>query len=192
MRDVERHERVLLHEQDRRALGVDVGDDLEDLLDEDRREAERRLVEEEQLRAGHERATDGEHLLLAARQGAALLCRPLAKPREEVEHAGRVLVGCRPALRVKPPIWRFSVTVRREKIRRPFRRMADAAAHEPERVGTRDLVAVEARPIPRARGGGPRSSRSVVVFPAPFAPMRVTISPRLTVMVMPFSAWMLP
>src|SRR5215216_4092457 len=35
---VERHQRVLLDEEDRRALRVDLADDLEDLLDEDRRE----------------------------------------------------------------------------------------------------------------------------------------------------------
>src|SRR4029079_7589718 len=35
---LQRHERVLLDEQDRRALLVDLLDDLEDLLDEDRRE----------------------------------------------------------------------------------------------------------------------------------------------------------
>jgi hypothetical protein len=50
---------------------VDLDDDLEDLLDELRRQAHRRLVEEQQLRLGHQRAADGEHLLLAAGQRAA-------------------------------------------------------------------------------------------------------------------------
>ena len=43
-------ERVLLDEQDRRPLRVDLLMIVEDLLDEDRREAERRLVEEEEAR----------------------------------------------------------------------------------------------------------------------------------------------
>ena len=34
--------------------------------------------------------------------------------------------------------------------------------------------------------------RSVVDFPAPFAPIRVTISPSRTSMEMPLSAWIAP
>jgi hypothetical protein len=34
--------------------------------------------------------------------------------------------------------------------------------------------------------------RNVVVFPAPFEPMRVTISPSSTVRETPLKAWMLP
>ena len=49
--DVEREVRVLLDQQDRRALLVDLGDRLVDALDEDRRDAHRRLVEQQQLRA---------------------------------------------------------------------------------------------------------------------------------------------
>src|SRR5919202_3079390 len=73
VRDVERHERVLLDEKDRGALLVDLLDDLEDLLDEDRREAHRRLVEEKELGARHERPAHRDHLLLAASEGPRLL-----------------------------------------------------------------------------------------------------------------------
>ena len=38
----------------------------------------------------------------------------------------------------------------------------------------------------------PLIARSVVDFPAPFAPMRVTISPWPTVSETPFSAWIAP
>ena len=55
--------------------------------DQDRREAQRRLVEEQHPRLGHQRPADGEHLLLAARQRAALLAGALAQPREQVEDA---------------------------------------------------------------------------------------------------------
>ena len=71
--NVERHQRVLLHEQDRRSLLVDLSDDLEDLLDEERREAHRRLVQHEQLRLRHQRAADRAHLLLPAGQRPGLL-----------------------------------------------------------------------------------------------------------------------
>ena len=56
------------------------------------REAERGLVEEEQARAAHQRAGDGEHLLLAARQRAAALVQALLQAREEREDALQVLL----------------------------------------------------------------------------------------------------
>jgi hypothetical protein len=44
MRDRERHGGVLLDQQDRHALAVDIDDRVEDLLHEDRRRAHARLV----------------------------------------------------------------------------------------------------------------------------------------------------
>ena len=38
----------------------------------------------------------------------------------------------------------------------------------------------------------PLIARSVVDFPAPFAPMRVTISPARTLSETPFNAWIAP
>src|SRR5262249_25433776 len=65
---------VLLDQEDGHLLLlVDVADDLEDLLDDQRREAERRLVEQQQPRPAHQRPRDRQHLLLAARQRAAAL-----------------------------------------------------------------------------------------------------------------------
>ena len=87
MRHAQCHPRVLLDEQDRRPLAVDVLDDAEDRLDEDRRQAHRGLVEQEQLRSRHQRATDCEHLLLAARKRATFLGETLAQPREQREDA---------------------------------------------------------------------------------------------------------
>ena len=54
----------------RGALLVDRLDDVEDLLDEGRREAHRGLVHAQELRSGHQRAPHGDHLLLAARKRA--------------------------------------------------------------------------------------------------------------------------
>ena len=85
--DPERHGGVLLHQQHRRALPVDLGDDLADLADDAGREAERRLVEQEQLRAGHQRTADGQHLLLAAGQQAAALRTALLEHREHLVDA---------------------------------------------------------------------------------------------------------
>ena len=50
---------------------------------------ERGLVEQEQPRPAHQRARDGEHLLLAPRQRAAALVEPLAQAAETAPARGR-------------------------------------------------------------------------------------------------------
>ena len=75
---------------------VDLDHDLEDLLDEDRREAHRRLVEQQQLRARHQRAADRAHLLLAARHRPGLLRPTLVQTREQLEDAVHVLLEVLP------------------------------------------------------------------------------------------------
>src|SRR5919109_3560193 len=77
---------VLLDEQDRHPLLVAEADDqLEDEPDELRREAERRLVEEQELRPGHERPRDRELLLLAAGERGRRQPQALAQDGEELE-----------------------------------------------------------------------------------------------------------
>src|SRR5919205_4366977 len=81
--DAERLVDVLLDEQDRHALLVAEPDDqVEDEPDELRREAERRLVEEEQPGRRHERPRDRELLLLAARERGSRQAQALAEHRE--------------------------------------------------------------------------------------------------------------
>src|ERR1019366_4275382 len=80
---IERDRGVLLDQQNAHVLvGVDVAHDPVELFDDERREPERRLVEEHELRARHERSPDGEHLLLAARERARLLPAPLRERRK--------------------------------------------------------------------------------------------------------------
>src|SRR5213593_4228060 len=93
--------------------------------------------------------------------------------------------------RAKAPSSRFSSTVIREKIRRPS---GDCAI--PRRT-MRSVVSVSRRwplkrTVPRRGRTVPRIVRSVVVLPAPLAPMSVTISPGATDSEMPRSARMLP
>jgi hypothetical protein len=57
-------------------------------LDDHRRQAEARLVQQHQARPQHQGAGDGQHLLLAARKGARLLLRR-SEAREEVIGAAR-------------------------------------------------------------------------------------------------------
>jgi hypothetical protein len=56
--------------------------DLEDFLDDLRREPHRRLVEQDHLRLRHQRAADRGHLLLAARGVAGERGAPLLELRE--------------------------------------------------------------------------------------------------------------
>ena len=71
VRDFEREVGVLFDEQDGDAvLAVDLDDLFENRFHEQRRDAERRLVEHEEFRLAHQRAADGEHLLFAAGQRA--------------------------------------------------------------------------------------------------------------------------
>ena len=94
-------------------------------------------------------------------------------------------------LRVNPPIWRFSRTVRREKMRRPSGAWPMPALDELVGRDVRDVAPLELdRP---GRGwSSPLIVLRVVVLPAPLAPIRVTISPRWTSRSMPCRAWIWP
>ena len=78
---------VLLDEEYARSLPVDLGDDAEDFLHQDRAEAHGGLIEEEQARPAHQAAGRREHLLLAAGERAAVLAGPLLQPREALIHS---------------------------------------------------------------------------------------------------------
>src|SRR5918996_591070 len=61
---------------------IEVLHDLEDLLDELRRQAHRRLVEQDGAGPAHQRTADRRHLLLAARGVAGLAGAPFPEARE--------------------------------------------------------------------------------------------------------------
>ena len=93
MGELERVIGVLFDQEYREPVaGVERSDDVEDLPRDQRREAERRLVEQQEPRPPHQGARDGEHLLLAARQRAAALAEPLGEAWEQFEDAGEVAV----------------------------------------------------------------------------------------------------
>jgi hypothetical protein len=89
--------RVLLDQQHSEPVGVELRQHREDLGDDGGRETEGRLVEQQQARPAHERAADGQHLLLAARKIARVLMPPLGKDREQCEHPRQILLGHAPA-----------------------------------------------------------------------------------------------
>ena len=144
------------------------------------------------LGAGHERASHREHLLLAAGERAALLLQAVAEPREEREHVLEV------------PGNRFAVGAREgpqlEVLEHGHRREDPAAlgglgdAEPGDAVGGHPVDPPAAEAHGRLAAGAPSRARScsVVVLPAPFEPIRVTISPRPTLSDTPLSARMLP
>jgi hypothetical protein len=76
---------VLLDEQDRRAAGVHLPDRVEHGTQDLRRQAHRRLVEQQQPGLEHQRAGELDEPLLPARQAARLLPCPGGDLREQVE-----------------------------------------------------------------------------------------------------------
>src|SRR6185503_2908182 len=89
--ELERVIGVLLDQEDREAfLGIELADGVEDLAHDQRRQTKRRLVEQQKPRPAHQRARDRQHLLLATRQRAAALAKPLLEARKQAEHARKV------------------------------------------------------------------------------------------------------
>jgi hypothetical protein len=80
---LERHAQVLLDQQHRDlAFGRQVAQRLRHLLDDDRRQAFGGLVHHQQARLEQQRAADGQHLLLAARELRAAVALALGQARE--------------------------------------------------------------------------------------------------------------
>src|SRR6266568_4085928 len=95
VRDLEGDRGALLHQHDGDAeLVADRDQAAHEVVDDDRREAERELVDQQQPRPAHERARERQHLTLAARQEAA---DPIAQARKlRKERKGLLLAS--PAL----------------------------------------------------------------------------------------------
>src|SRR3546814_10189566 len=75
---------VLLDDQHGEPLLPDAPDEIEHLLDDHRRQPRGRLVQQQELRRGHQRPADRAHLLFAARHRAGELFPPLAHAREQL------------------------------------------------------------------------------------------------------------
>ena len=151
----------------------------EHVLHDQRREAERRLVEQQQARPRHQRARDRDHLLLAARQlagGAARASR--LQHREQRER------GVERRLRAAPsppagrlPSSRFSSTVMPVNRRRPSGHHRDAGFAEAMRRQARDVASFEDDPAGARARRMPASVLISVVLPAPFGPTTHSSSP---------------
>src|SRR4029079_2126833 len=79
---LQRVARVLLNEQHAGAGCIDGRNGAKDILNDERREPEGRLVHANELRLGHERAPKREHLLLPARERSRILALPFMQARK--------------------------------------------------------------------------------------------------------------
>src|SRR4029079_1694772 len=96
MRELERMECILLDQEYGQVVApVQFPNGRENLVNQEGCEPERRLVENEQAWATHQRAADRQHLLLATRQRAAALVQTLSQAWEQLEYARQVLAKMR-------------------------------------------------------------------------------------------------
>ena len=89
---MESHKGVLLYQQHRRPRLVNPRDRLKNLFDQDRRQPHGGFIQQQHFGLRHERPADGQHLLLAARQGPRDLSAPFLQPGEQGEDALQVSV----------------------------------------------------------------------------------------------------
>src|SRR5665213_2791518 len=99
------------------------------LVDQHRREAERHLVDQQHLRARHQRARDRDLLLLAAREPAGEVAVPFAQPRQQLQHPLEIGVDLAVVAQVRA---HPQVLFDRERAEQPppLRHLQHARAHD--------------------------------------------------------------
>ena len=146
--------------------------------DDQRRQAQRRLVEQEQARAAHQRARDREHLLLAAGERAAALVDALLEARKQREYAFEIGSKMRGAGNRGAHLQVLQHCHPHEDAA-AFRRLRDFQPRDLVRGKPRDVAAGEGD-VPFAARGLPKIVIISVDLPAPLAPISATISPSPT------------
>ena len=130
-----------------------------DVADDDRREPEADLVAQQEVRVRHQRAADGDHLLLAAGERRAGLVAALGQHREQ-------LVDALQAPRPGPPQLAADqqVLLDRQRGKQPpaFRHQRDAARHDVMRGQVADRLAVEDDGVAARRASAPAMHLSSV------------------------------
>ena len=156
-------------------------EDLEHLVDDQRREPERRLVEEQQLRPREQRARDRELLLLAARE---LRARPVVvtarAPRSARTCCLMSASASRAVLAAEVPICEVLADGEPAEDAPVLRNERDARAAG-SASGERPPIDLPWKVIwPELGLSTPVIAHSVVDLPAPLWPTRPTSSPSLT------------
>jgi hypothetical protein len=84
--DRQSHTGILLDQQDGRAASGNFADNPKDILHDHRCQPQRRLIEKQQTRSGHQAVGHGDHLLLTARQRPAQCAGERPNIGKKVEH----------------------------------------------------------------------------------------------------------
>ncbi len=155
-----------------------VCDRVEDEVDQHRRQTHRRLVEQQQLRAGP--SAPGRRRASAARRRTS--CRPSARCAPAAAGTARAPAPGRRrcsalSLRRNAPRSRFSVDGHPREDAPALGRLADARARRSRARATPVMPRPSKMTSPLRGRSSPEMVRSVVDLPAPFEPIRVTISP---------------
>ena len=155
-------------------------DELEHPLHDDRREPERQLVDEQDLGLVHEHAGEREHLLLAAREAARrlLAAAPRARGRARARRRSRSSISA-----VDPPssralTARFCVDGEAREHALAAGQLHDADAARAAPGATYVMLRPLSRTTPRSGTSSPLMTRRIVDLPAPFVPSSATHSPR--------------
>ena len=201
--EVEGEKRVLLDQQDRDVLlVVQPAQELDELLDDERRQAERELVDRERARLGHQRSADRDHLLLAAGRAARGAVAELVELREEgvdpLESLARLVRGDggSGSSTSRSPSGTSGRTRRAADSPRPggSGTPADPRAPASDRGGRPGSASSRSRRrpppepcLPRGRTT-PQTALRRDDLPAPFAPTSATRSPAPSVSETPSSA----
>src|SRR5215218_2715377 len=140
----------LVHDKERHAFLSELGKGGEQLLDHERREAERRLVEHQQARLSEKAACQCEHLLLAAGEKAGALAEPLPQSWKALEHRLDPGVEVRAGLRerAEPQVVAYAQL---GKDLPAFRYQDEPGANAPVRCIARDRPALEPNLAARRR-----------------------------------------
>ena len=132
------------------------------------------------LRAGHERAGDGDHLLLAARHGAHDLAAPLGKTREVAIDGREARRAASTAPRCEAPSFRLSSTDMSGNRSRAW--LTCAMPRRKIWCGGRPAMSCPSNSMRPPNGlMKPLTALSAVDLPLPLAPSRTTTSPLRTV-----------
>ncbi len=126
----------------------------------------------------HEGPPDGQHLLLAARQRAAILAPAFLQDGEEAEDPVEILVADCPGAGRRPSPG-SPCTLHAREDAPAFGYVADAQGYHLMGGQVADLHPSK-RMVPLDGWTKPEMVRSVVVLPAPLAPSSATISPSST------------
>jgi hypothetical protein len=174
---------ILFGQQDRKAALLQFNDGVGDLLNDYRRNAFGRFIEQHDQRIAHQRARDGQHLLLAAAHATTEAMAHLAEVWKQPEQGVGRPPRRRAAVLESPRRLQADVKILQHGEAGKMRR-SSGVKPTPSRAISNGLRLEMSRPlkrtVPLRRPSMPMIVFMVVDLPAPLRPISATTSPRPT------------